>query len=685
MTVSTFEKAKPEDALLAEGVAAAERTLRQLGISMTLGGEPTYVAFESSGEEWSVAALGPTKLERALAFADFVLADALPGGFRIITPGKLYPGEVNPRWVVQLLKAPGQNSPFPLADPPDGHRKPGKSLRRLLRSLAQSLGVSPRNVLEAIDPLNVAEMTAVLPLGHDGVEWTTEFWHRLLPDGLKLLAAEGSAGLRLPLHTLPTASLKSALTLEWSNNRLRVFVPPLRAETFLILLFKIADVFREEGIIHARLEGYAPSELGAGWKRIGFAADPGVIEVNLPPCEGWSEYRQWLFVLHSAAARAELRSAKPQPDGSLNGTGGGNHVLFGGPSLDKNPFFTRPKWVASICRYFQRHPSLAYLFTGAFCGPASQAPRPDESGILLDELELAYSTLEQLSDGDHRAIIADTLRNLHTDSSGSSHRCEISFDKFWCPAIPGGSAGLIEFRAIEAFPNPSWNSAVCALLCAIAARTILKPLKSKLRDWDAQLHDRYLLPSFVWHDLKMVLRDLATAGFDLFAGPWDAIWNWRFPVLLRSQSGLTARRAIEPWPLLSDIPVAGAVTSRFVDSSLARIEFTIPARHDKSIVVFVNGRPLQFSAHLGATKLAALRFRATAFYPSLHPAIPVQLPLRLDIAEPQNGLKRLQIFESWLLAEPSAIFKQCNPPHRPPRGSNLAPPRPGLVTADLRI
>lgn len=669
-----------------QAAAAAEECLRARGISLTLGGEPTYVPFDPAGDEWSVSALGPAKLGRALAFADAVLSGALPGGFRIITPGKLYPGEINPRWVVQILRPPGGRNPFPLADPADGHSKPRTPPAKLLRAVARALALPPGNVLEAADPTGAANPAAVLPLGHDGVRWNSELWSGFFPGGLELLAADGAVGLRLPLHKLPPGSLKSALTLEWSQERLRLFVPPLGATPFLALLRRLAALFKAEGIRHARLEGYTPPGLGEGWTRAGFAADPGVIEVNLPPCASWAEYQRWLLILHSAAEKAGLRSAKPQPDGSLGGTGGGNHILFGGPSLETNPFFTRPGWVASICRYFQRHPSLAYLFTGVFCGPASQAPRPDESGIPLEELELAYSTLERLPPGDHRALIADTLRNLHADASGSSHRCEISFDKFWCPSIPGGSAGLIEFRAIEAFPDPSWNAAVCALLVAIAARAAAKPFNAKLADWGFHLHDQYLLPSFIRQDLGAVLADLAAAGFRLGAGPWDTIWNWRFPILLKSPSGLAVRRAIEPWPLLSDIPNAGAVTSRFVDSSLARLEFTLPARLDGSCAVFVNGRPLAFPARLGRLRLAAVRFRATALYPSLHPAFPVQLPLRVDVALPEKGPgSPLRPRESWVLREPGGCFEPASPPQRLPRGAALAPLRPGLVTADLRF
>jgi uncharacterized protein (DUF2126 family) len=73
------------------------------GVSLTLGGEPTFVPFDPVGPEWNVTALGPTKLSYAYALAQALRNQVLPFAMDFHSPGKSYPGEVNPRWAVVLL------------------------------------------------------------------------------------------------------------------------------------------------------------------------------------------------------------------------------------------------------------------------------------------------------------------------------------------------------------------------------------------------------------------------------------------------------------------------------------------------------------------------------------------------------------------------------------------------------
>jgi len=94
----------------------------------------------------------------------------------------------------------------------------------------------------------------------------------------------------------------------------------------------------------------------------------------------------------------------------------------------------------------------------------------------------------------------------------------------------------------------------------------------------------------------------------------------------RDGASLEIRRALEPWPLLCDTPVEGGSTSRFVDSSLQRLEIKANAAFLANHRLRLNGRVLP----LGDGWLG-LRYRHSSLYPSLHPCIEPHLPLQLAI------------------------------------------------------
>jgi uncharacterized protein (DUF2126 family) len=674
-----------------------DRRLGATGIRLTLGGEPTYVPLEPIGTEWSVAADGPTKLPMARAMARELQRTAWPGSTLLYCPGKRYEGEVNPRWALRLFTGlDGRPTVrWPAADTVD----PGESLSpeagpAWLTRLAGLLGVALKP-LELRDPLDAARRVWAVPLSAADpdpdlptapIHWLPAGWP--LEESLRQLSgAPGPAGLRLPLEHFPPGVPRQVLTLETDGEGWELFLPPLTRRPLTALLQAVADSL--EGLAPPQLSGMLPVDWEGHWQMLGLTADPGVLEINLPVCHGWADYDRWLRLLERAGERVGLRSWKPGPDGRQEGTGGGNHLLWGGPSLEEHPFFRRPGWLAGILRYWQHHPSLAYLFSGACVGPASQAPRPDEAAGDSFDLELAYRALEQADDGsgpgapgsDQRGLIGETLRHLHADRSGNNHRSEISFDKFWNPGAPAGCLGLVEFRALESMPTVEWSSAVALLWSGLAAH-LLDPRHrpTSLRDWGTELHDRMLLPSALWADLEAVLAELAADGLALDPAPFREIWDWRFPPLLRWQEGdavLEVHPALEPWPLICDFPREGGFTSRFVDGSLRRFEIVANPAFRQQWRLGLAGRPLDLPPDGSPL---AVRYRLQRLYPCLHPAIAPHLPLVLSLHSDGAGRSfQLNPEGTAFVAETDAAAAQLE--GQPWRGLR----RSGDTTIDLRL
>ncbi len=612
-----------------------DATFAAQGVKLTLGGEPTYVPNDPVGAEWSITALGPTKLTYGYALAEALIAQSIPNAVTVYSPGKFYPGEVNPRWAINLVWNRDGTPLVPALSRP-AHEVSStldtSSLAHFAEKLLLRLGLAS-GWIRGIDPHDEARPVHVLPLDHDAAGFLTADWE--MGESLELLRAEGHAGLRLPLASVPEGANRRALAIEIREGKLHVFLPPLLQAPWLQLVEHIASVLHEVQLGPAIFAGYVPSDEVDLWIKLGIASDPGVLEINLPPCANWREYATWLDTLERACATAGLRSFKQISPTEQIGSGGGNHILFGGPTLDENPLFTHPTWVTSMLRYWQHHPSLAYLFTGQYVGSSSQAPRPDECASSLYDLEMAYQFLEQLGRGDHRYLISETLRHLHTDTSGNTHRSEASFDKFWNANFEGGCRGLVEFRAVESLPRAEWMSAIALLWQALAAHLLITPFTAPLIDHGDKLHDAFFLPTQLWADFEKILRNLRRGGFALPSKIFREIFEWRFPLMLDHADGeatLTVRRAHEGWPLLCEQPLEGGNTSRFVDTSIERLEFVASKTFAAECRIHVHGRELTLRRFPGGQTGAGLRYRRTSLYPSLHPGIPPQMPLYLAIA-----------------------------------------------------
>jgi uncharacterized protein (DUF2126 family) len=294
---------------------------------------------------------------------------------------------------------------------------------------------------------------------------------------------------------------------------------------------------------------------------------------------------------------------------------------------------------------------------------------------------MAISFLESLPEGDHRLVISETLRHLQTDVSGNSHRSEISLDKFWNVGWPSGTLGLIEFRAIESLPKAAWMSAVALLWSALAAWLLDNPQRGRLRDFSKDLHDRFFLPTVLWQDLQQIFSDLRKSGFPIEDQIYREIWAWKFPALLIFEgrgANLEIRKSHESWPLLCETPVDGGTTSRFVDTSMERLEFVADQGFFESHTIRVNNRPLGLKKLAGGLFIAGLRYRRTNLYPSLHPGLPPQVPLEITLASPTASRR-------FILNANDCAFRASRPARTAAAATPCKPGRRGDLTYDLRI
>jgi len=537
----------------------------------------------------------------------------------------------------------------------------------------------------------------VLPLHRreDGSGWASADW-RLRRGRIVLLEGDSPAGLRLPLDSIswepPPAAFeadpmqdrpplpagdveqsedettdravveddqpmpRTALLAEIREGLLYVYLPPTEElDDFVDLIQRIERSAATIGCPLV-LEGYGPPT-DARLHAMSITPDPGVIEVNVAPAASFAEQRDQLDTLYEEARLTRLSTESFEVDGTHGGTGGGNHITLGGITPADSPLLRRPDLLVSLLTYWQRHPSLSYLFAGRFVGTTSQAPRVDEGRPdALYELEIAFAEIARLSQAKGTAkpehgrsassapwITDRALRHLLTDITGNTHRAEFCIDKLYSPDSARGRLGLLELRGFEMPPHNQMAMVQSLLVRSLVSWFWEEPLRAPLIRHGANLHGRYLLPHFLIHDIAEVAAGLRAHGIEFETSWLDPFTEFRFPRIGTAVFGgveIELRGAIESWNVLGEESTAGG-TARYVDSSVERVQVRLIGADRQRFIVTANGYPVPMLATDNPdVQVGGVRYRAWQPPSALHPTVTVDSPLRFELVDSATGVSR---------------------------------------------
>ena len=185
-------------------------------------------------------------------------------------------------------------------------------------------------------------------------------------------------------------------------------------------------------------------------------------------------------------------------------------------------------------------------------------------------------------------------------------------------------------------PDARMNLAQQLLVRALIASFWRAPQEGAFVRWGTALHDRFMLPHFVWEDFLSVLADLADAGYRFDPAWFEAQREFRFPFHGAVEHGgvrLELRHALEPWHVLGEETVERRhVAARRTPRSngcRSRPRGSTPCATSSPAMAAAcrSSRPAP------GEFVAGVRFKAWMLSASLHPNLPVNAPLTFDIID----------------------------------------------------
>ncbi|MBF0152219.1 MAG: transglutaminase family protein [Magnetococcales bacterium] len=210
---------------------AVDAALARGDVRLTMGGEPTFVSIDDmDGPEWTTAADGPHKRERACDLLYRLAHHFAPGSLLHFGQGKWYPGEELPRWRYACYwrtdGLPLWRTPALQGDPTRNNGAHREMARQFVESLAHRLGrIEQMSVPAYEDPIYHIWQEYTLPVGVDPLtaslddSMERQRLARILSQGL-----QQPVGFALPLEWDPDAACWCSC--RWETRQGRLFLVP---------------------------------------------------------------------------------------------------------------------------------------------------------------------------------------------------------------------------------------------------------------------------------------------------------------------------------------------------------------------------------------------------------------------------------------------------------------------------